>query len=105
MSHALSLLLPQRPERCWRDYKTRLDAYRQARASAFTPMELEAALRDPRWEIRCAAADHLDASSPRALVELALDDEDDSVRQAAVRALGRMGASAPARTVPEDVAR
>jgi HEAT repeat protein len=73
----------------------RLDAYRQARASSFTPRELEAALRDPRWEVRCAAVGHLDASSPRTLVELALDDEDDSVRQAAVHALGRMGASAP----------
>jgi HEAT repeats len=73
----------------------RLDAYRQARASTFTLMELETALRDPRWEVRCAAAEHLDASSPRALVELAFDDEDDSVRQAAVRGLGRIGASAP----------
>ncbi len=75
--------------------QTRLDAYRQARASTFTPMELEAALRDPRWEVRCATAEHLDASSPRALVELALNDEDASVRQAAVRALGRMEPSAP----------
>ena len=75
--------------------QARLDAYRQARASTFTPTELEAALRDSRWEIRCAAAEHLDATSPRALVAVALDDEDDSVRQAAVRALGRMGASAP----------
>jgi len=73
----------------------RLDAYRQARASAFTPMELEAALRDPRWEVRCAAAEHLDASSSWALVEMALNDEDASVRQAAVDALGRMEPSAP----------
>jgi hypothetical protein len=75
--------------------RARLDAYRQARTSSLTPMELETTLRDPRWEIRCAAADHLDASSPRALVELALNDENDSVRQTAVRALGRMGPSAP----------
>jgi hypothetical protein len=75
--------------------QARLDAYRQKRASAFTPLALETALRDPRWEMRCAAAAHLDASSPRALVELALDDEDDSVRQSAVRALGRIGVSAP----------
>ncbi len=75
--------------------QARLDAYRQARASAFTPVELETALRDPRWEIRCAAAGHLDASAPHAQVEIALNDEDDSVRQTAVRALGRMGPSAP----------
>jgi HEAT repeat protein len=76
--------------------QARLDAYRQARARSFAPDELEAALRDPHWEIRCAAAEHLDATSPRALVEMALDDEDDSVRQAVVRALSQMGPPAPA---------
>ena len=75
--------------------RTRLDAYRQARASTLTPKELETALRDPRLEARCAAIERLDATSPRALVELALNDEDDSVRQAAIHALGRMGPSAP----------
>jgi hypothetical protein len=73
----------------------RLDAYRQARASVFTPLELETTLRDPRWEVRCAAAERLDASSPRAQVELALEDKDASVRQAAARALGKIGPAAP----------
>ena len=73
----------------------RLDAYRQAHARAFTPGDLDTALRDPRWEVRCAAAEHLDAATPQELVDRALNDEDYSVRQMAARALGRMGPSAP----------
>jgi hypothetical protein len=75
--------------------QARLAAYRQARARSIAPDELEIALRDPRWEIRCAAAERLDASSPWALVEMALNDEDDSVRQVAIRALSQMEPSAP----------
>jgi hypothetical protein len=85
----------QVPEAVLAGLQVRLEAYRQARAAPFSPAELEASLRDPRWEIRCAAAEHLTSSSPQAQVEQALNDEEYCVRQAAVRALGRMGSAAP----------
>jgi len=93
--HENSSAFPQASGAMLAGLQARLATYRQARALSLTHSELETALRDPRWEIRCAAAERLDASSPRALVEMALNDEDDSVRQAAARALGRMGPSAP----------
>lgn len=83
------------PEGVLAGLQARLEAYRQARATAFTPAELEAALRDPRWEIRCAAAEHLTRFSPQVQLEHALNDEEYCVRQAAVRALGRMGSAVP----------
>ncbi|MGZ3601134.1 MAG: HEAT repeat domain-containing protein [Ktedonobacterales bacterium] len=83
------------PESVLAGLQVRLEAYRQARATPFAPTDLEAALRDPRWEIRCAAAEHLTSSSPQAQLEQVLDDEEYCVRQAAVRALGRMGSAAP----------
>lgn len=85
---------PQVPEAVLAGLQVRLEAYRQARTTSFTPADLEAALRDPRWEIRCAAAEHLTSSSPQAQFEQALNDEEYGVRQAAVRALGRMGSAA-----------
>ncbi|MGZ3600185.1 MAG: hypothetical protein ACXVDF_09655, partial [Ktedonobacterales bacterium] len=49
----------QVPEAVLAGLQARIEAYRQARAAPFTPTDLEAALHDPRWEIRCAVAEHL----------------------------------------------
>lgn len=93
--HTPGSALPQPSEALRAGLQARLSTYRQTRASSFTPTELEVALHDPRWEVRCAAAERLDASSPRAQFEMAFNDDDYCVRQVAVRALGRMGSFAP----------
>lgn len=87
--------MSQAPQSMLTGLQSRLEAYQQVRSALSTAEEFEEALRDPRWEIRCAAADHLSAQSSRAAIERVLNDEDYSVRLAAVRALGRMGLAAP----------
>ncbi|HTK06233.1 MAG TPA: HEAT repeat domain-containing protein [Ktedonobacteraceae bacterium] len=71
----------------------RLKEYQQTRSS--TSLDLETALQDPRWEIRCAALEHIDLRSSLPLLEQALNDEDEAVRQVAVRLAGRLGDDAP----------
>ncbi|GHO82699.1 HEAT repeat domain-containing protein [Dictyobacter formicarum] len=85
----------QAPETLSVGLQARLEAYQQARANLAMSEELEKALSDPRWEVRCAVAERLSAQSPRRHIESALNDKDHCVRQAAVRALGCAGSDAP----------